>query len=81
MTADAARQLSTFRGQHYEKSAAICFPNFTRNQATVCKAIEDTGQCRPFMGKAPVEVGDFHRLGMREHRKNVRLPLRQAALA
>ena len=81
MTADATGQVSTFRCQHHEKSAAIRFPNFTRNEPTVFKAIKNTGQCRSFMGKPAVEVSHFHRRGIRQHRKYVRFALRQSGLA
>ena len=81
MTADAARQLSTFRGQQHQKSAPIGFPDFSFNQTTIFKAIENTGQCRSLVGKTVMEIGNFRRRRMREHREDVRLALRQSALA
>lgn len=81
MTADAARQPSTFRGQHDQKSAPIGFPDLAFNQTTVFKAIENTGQRRPLVGKAAMEIGNFRRPRMREHRKDVRFALGQSALA
>jgi hypothetical protein len=43
VTADAARQLSAPRGQRDEKGAAICFPDFARDQAALGEPIENAG--------------------------------------
>ncbi len=43
MAADALGQLSPFRCRHDEERAAIRFPYFAGDQATVSQAVENTG--------------------------------------
>lgn len=43
MAADAPGELSALRCQHDEERAAIRFPYFARDQATVSETVENTG--------------------------------------
>jgi hypothetical protein len=79
--ADTAGQLSTLRCQPNQKSAAIDFSNLARDQAAVRKTIENTGQCRSFVGEAAMEIGYFRRRAIREQRQNVRFALGQPGFA
>jgi hypothetical protein len=66
VTTDPAGQLSTLRCQPDQESPAIGFPDLPSNQAAVRKTIENTGQCRSFVGKAAMQISHVRGSGMRE---------------
>jgi hypothetical protein len=68
MTLDTLCQPSPFCRQPYNKRAAICFADCSRDQPAFCQSIEDTGQGRSLVCEAAMEIGHIGPPGMSKER-------------
>jgi hypothetical protein len=80
MTMDAGGDLPAARRGLDEERPAIRRSDVPGDEAAPGEAIENAGQRRSFVRKAPVQARDGRRAGRREVGEDVRFALRQAEL-